>query len=133
MRRIAVTVALALSVLGCYGPAGAKGDPVTLVTVQTDDPCCLLAYQVVDVIADSTVGTAIKGSGEPLRWPTGYTGSRVGAEIEVRDPAGKVVMTTGNRYWISPSKIIPSSDDSPEWVIGEVRPCPDCTLGGGPL
>jgi hypothetical protein len=67
----------------------------------------------------------VKGTDEPLRWPAGYTAWRAGSEVEVRDPDGKVVLTTGGRYWISPTQ--------PDYVVGEVRPCPDRELGGGPL
>ena len=42
-----------------------------------------MLYRVVDVIADPAFGTAIKGSGAPLRWPSGYTGWRVGSEVAV--------------------------------------------------
>src|SRR5882672_60444 len=59
MRRVVATLALALGVLGCHAPAGAQGEPVTLTTVKTETPCCLLTYQVVDVVADPTFGTAI--------------------------------------------------------------------------
>ena len=35
---------------------------------------------------------------QPLYWPTGYTGWRVGPEVEVRDTSDNVVAVTGHRY-----------------------------------
>ncbi len=123
--RITAVLALALGLAGC-GLLTPRGEQVPLITVETQ-ACCYLMYSVVDVVADPTFGTAIKGSGAPLRWPTGYTAWRAGTEVEIRDPAGRVVLTTGGRYWTSPTEYMP------EWVVGMVRPCPDCELGGGPL
>jgi hypothetical protein len=133
MRWITATLALAVSVLGC----GLPGAQVPLITVRTGPVGgCVLMYQVVDVIADPTSGTAIKGSGEPLRWPNGYTARRSWFEVEVLDADGKVVLTTGSRYWMCPVEF------TPHWVVGEVKPCPpggmfvdarhfDCELEGG--
>lgn len=123
MRRGASTLALALCLLGCGSPTP-RGEQVPLITVE-GQTCCFLSFSVVDIKADATYGTVVKGTDEPLRWPAGYSAWRAGSEVEVRDPDGKVVLTTGGRYWISPTQ--------PDWVVGEVRPCPDCELGGGPL
>jgi hypothetical protein len=120
MRRIITGLALALLLLSC----GSPNPQVPLTTVENQS-CCFLSYSVLDVKASSTFGTVVKGSGAPLRWPAGYTAWRAGSEVEVRDPNGKVVLTTGGRYWISWTM--------PDWVVGEVRSCPDCALGGGPL
>lgn len=66
-------LALALLVLGCAVPSGAlttsespssAGEQVPLLSVDTP-PCCYAMYSVIDVVADPTVGTAIKGNGEP--------------------------------------------------------------------
>ena len=142
---IAVTLALALCLVGCG--RGEQGPPTTVETVQvpliTDetvvaDGGCVLLYQVVDVIADPASGMpVVKGGGAPLRWPRGYTARRAGFEVEVLDPTGTVVLTTGRRYWMCPKEYLPN------WVIGEVRPCPrqdantrgwyDCALGQGVL
>jgi hypothetical protein len=123
--RVTATLALALCLVGC-----GRGEQVPLITVDAvvADGSCVLLYQVVDVIADPTSGTpVVKGGGEPLRWPGGYTARRAGFEVEVLDPAGTVVMTTGGRYWMCPKEWLP------EWVIGMVRPCPDCELARGVL
>jgi hypothetical protein len=137
---VTAALALALCLVGC-----GRGEQVPLITVETvvGHGGCVLLYQVVDVIADPASGTpAIKGGGEPLRWPSGYTARRSGFEVEVLDPTGTVVLTTGHRYWMCPEEYLPN------WVIGEVRPCPrqdakadvpdtrgwyDCALGHGVL
>ena len=126
MLRIATTLVLASCLLGCESPTASTswGEQVPLTTVK-NQTCCYLSFSVVDVKASSTYGTVVKGTDAPLRWPAGYTAWRVGKEVEVRDPSGTVVLTTGARYWISPTQ--------PDMVVGEVRPCSDCELGGGPL
>jgi hypothetical protein len=134
MRRPLVTLALALCLVAC-GPLDQQVPLLTDATV-AGGPGCVLAYQVVDVIADPATGMpVVKGGGDPLRWPRGYTARRAGSEVVVLDPAGRVVLTTGGRYWMCPAQ------DDPEWVIGNVKPCPevpddvargyDCELGGG--
>ncbi|MEO8469045.1 MAG: hypothetical protein ABI573_05190 [Chloroflexota bacterium] len=130
MRRVLIALAMAASMVGC---GSAKSDQVPLLTVETDDVCCWLLYEVVDVIANPALGPVIKGSGAPLRWPRGYTAWRVGAEVKVLDPAGNVVLTTGGRYWLSPVYDgVSGLGDESNWIIGEVKPCPDCNLGSGP-
>ena len=91
-----------------------------------------MLHDVVDVFANPTFGTAIgSASGPPLKWPRGYTASRAGTEVQVLDRAGRVVLTTGSRYWVCPTPDSDLSKPLSEWVIGDVRPCPDCALGGG--
>ena len=43
-------------------------------------------------------GTAVGVA--PLMWPKGYTGRRVGSEVEVRSPSGMVVLITGRKYFL---------------------------------
>jgi hypothetical protein len=62
---------------------------------------CMLMYSIVDVAAHPTFGTVDKASGNPLTWPSGYTGPWAGIEVEVLDPAGNVVLTTGQRATVS--------------------------------
>ena len=128
MRRIAATLALALCVLGC---SGSRGEQVPLITEGGGGDGCVLLYEVVDVIADPTFGTVIKGGGWPLRWPTGYTAWGVGTEVEVLDRSGKVMLRTGGRYRIGPVNDGTYSTPQPEWVVGCIDPCPDCELGSG--
>ncbi len=120
MRRITATLALALCVLGC-GPTGEQV-PLTTLEGQT---CCLLSYEVVDLVAHPTHGVVSKGSDQPYRWQAGYTAWRVGSEVEVRDASGWVVLRTPGRFRIVPTW--------PDWAVGEIAPCPSCELGGGPL
>jgi hypothetical protein len=129
MRRVATTLALALCLLGC---GSSQAEQVPLVTVEgVSGGGCILLYRVVDVIADPTFGTVIKGSGSPLRWPSGYTGWRVGSEVAVSDPTGRVVLRTGGRYEIGPAYNGTYSPPMNEWIVGCVDPCPDCELGSG--
>ena len=87
----------------------------------------MLMFTVYDVVAHPTFGTALKG-GEPLKWPSGYTGRRAGAEVEVLDPEGNVVLKTGGRYKVSPREV------DGEFVACGAIPCPECELGSyGPL
>ena len=95
----------------------------------SDDLCCLLTFVVMDVEADPTFGTLNKSTDEPLTWPRGYTGRWAGSQVEVLDTTGKVVLTTGGRYWLSPLH----DGSFRKFVIGMVKPCPACELGGGPL
>jgi len=130
-RRIATTLALALCLLGC---GQTKGGHVPLVTDETHEADgCWLLHVVVDVVADPTSGTpTLKGSGAELKWPRGFTARRAGTETEVLNAQGTVVLTTPGRYWMCPT---PQSDYSrplSDWVLGEVRLCADCELGGGP-
>ena len=102
--RAATTFLLALCVFGC---GSLPPDQVKLGIAPNARPGgCYLTYTVYDLIADPTSGTAVRfetGGTSPLYWPPGYTGHRVGSEVEVRDPDGKVVATTGGRYAIWPA------------------------------
>lgn len=132
MRRVTVAFVLTLSLFGC---SAIRGQRVPIVTVNTPlyGDSCVLLYEVVDVIADPTVGTVVKGGGWPLKWPQGYTGWRVGAEVEVRDEKGNVVLTTGARYRLSPRNDGTYSTPIKDWAAGCIQPCPACELGNGLL
>ena len=123
--RVAAVLALALCLVGC---SQAESVPLTTVDTVVADGGCVLLYQVVDVVADPASGTpVIKGGGDPLLWPRGFHARRAGVEVEVLDPAGAVVLTTGGRYWMCPKQW------EPDWVIGQVKPCSSCELGHGVL
>jgi hypothetical protein len=102
--RAAITLVLALWVLGC---GSLPPDHVRLgIAPNARRGGCYLTYSVYDLVADPTSGTAVRSdTGEigALYWPPGYTGHRVGSEVEVRNPDGKVVATTGGRYAIWPA------------------------------
>jgi hypothetical protein len=146
MLRVVISVALAMSLLGCYGggasaPSASPSGPVTLLTVATQTSfgsCVLDLYYVADVIADPTSGApSDPATGKSFAWPKGFTARRAGSEVEVFDPAGNVVLMTGQRY-----RMCPAPDDtkvgsglaarSPRggWVIGMVDECMGCELGG---
>ena len=130
MRPIIATLVLALSLLGCSGSKAAEQVP--LVTVETQGIGVCLIYYVVDVVADPIFGTTVKGSGLPLKWPSGYTAWRAGSEVKVMDRRGNVVLTTGARYRFEP---VCSGNGSPEsdpnWIVATVKPCPGCKLETG--
>jgi hypothetical protein len=115
MRRITTTLALALFLLGCdsvvlpWDRVQLLTDDAAKYTVNTDGTLggwsCGLMPTTGDLIADPTSGTAYKDStpgspntSTPAMWLPGYTGRRVGSEVEVLDRQGKVVATTGKRY-----------------------------------
>jgi hypothetical protein len=129
VRRTVSVLVLALSLLGC----GVQQQPLITVEVLVPDSCWLL-FRVLDVVADPAVGTIDKATGEPLKWPAGFTGWHVGLEVEVRDTTGRAVLRTGGRYRISPANNGGPWDPETGWSIaGCVTPCPDCELGSGLL
>lgn len=121
MRRVLTTLALGLCLAGC----GVVNVPLpTRDTGRAWDGGCVLMSQIVDVIADPTSGTPIDAAtGEPFTWPEGFTARRALFEVEVLDPTGKVMLTTGGRYDLCPHEYLDG------WVIGNASPCPDCELG----
>ena len=126
MRRVAAALALALAL--CLPGCTSRGEQVSLPTddTVTGNGGCVLLFQVVDVIANPTTGTPmVKSTTAPLVWPKGFSAWRVGSEVEVLDAEGQSVLTTGARYWMCPSRYIY------QWVIGQVKPCPDCKLESG--
>lgn len=68
--------------------------PPDLLFVTANGPCYVGPLGGL-LVADPRTGTAI-GS-QPLVWRTGYTGRRVGSEVEVIDEHGEVVATTGQQ------------------------------------
>ncbi len=150
MRRVVGTVALALSLVGCYAggagaspgesldglasPSASPSGLVPLVTVETASfgSCVLDLYYVGDVIADPTSGAPTDAAtGESFAWPKGFTARRAGTEVEVLDAAGNVVLMTGLRYRMCPavhdlgsSSVARSNGGA--WVIGEVKQCQEC-------
>jgi len=100
MRRIAIGLGLAVSLLGCSGePPRGEQVPIRTATAGEDPGHATFANLVVDVVADPETGTpVIKNDAEPMRWPSGYTAWRWGSETEVLDASGKRVLVTGHRY-----------------------------------
>jgi hypothetical protein len=137
--RVVTSLALSLGLLGCAS-AAPLGESVVLLTVetQTGPGCVLDPFYVSDVIADPTSGAPTDAAtGEQFAWPKGFTARRAGSEVAVLDPAGAVVLATGRRYWMCPATDPRESGGAGAarsrdggWVIGSVKPCPDCELGG---
>jgi hypothetical protein len=98
MRLATVTLALALCVLGC-GPAPG-GEPVQLLTGVNS--CYAGGEQGGEgvLVADPEYGTRFEG--RPVVWPVGFTGVRLaGGEVAVLNAEGKVIATSGRRYYMS--------------------------------
>jgi hypothetical protein len=104
MKRAAATLTLALLVLGCGLLPDSSVQLLTYIP-QGGEGCYLNEVNGL-LVVDANYGTALIENGarpgaspNPLRvaWPTGYTAQRVGSEVEVLDPHGNVVMTTGQR------------------------------------
>ena len=114
MRRVISTLALALCLLGC-GSVVLPWDRVDLLTrapmTVGGGPSCYTAATTGLLTVDPVYGTAIGSMA--VMWPLGFTGRRVGSEVEVLDPHGKVVAMTGRIYELRGGS---ESGDPPVWV-----------------
>jgi hypothetical protein len=138
MRRIAIGLGLALSLLGCSGPTPTptRGAQVPILTDELSGPASFVNV-VIDVVADPGTGTPIiEMDGAPARWPTGYVAWRVGSETEVLDPSGNRVLLTGQRYRFYPAPDLLGSEPQPGVylpgpyrIIAYVEPCPPDVFG----
>jgi hypothetical protein len=97
-------LALALFVLGC-GPLGGRVELVTGAPPGWDGSSCSLSSTGGLLVADEKYGTAIIQSYQrptptsvPVIWRPGFTAQRVGLEVQVLDPRGNIVATTGRTY-----------------------------------
>lgn len=108
MRRIVTSLALALSLLGCDARV-LPWDQVRLRTSDTDTTVgCFLAGREGELIVDPELGLAWRAGPDDIRpviWPRGFTGRRVGTNVEVLDRDGEVVATTGWKGEITYSKL----------------------------
>jgi hypothetical protein len=117
---------LALSLVGCG--AWPWDRPPLLTRAETDDPntgCVLMGF-FGQLVPDPESGTAIVGALDrhPIRWPHGYTARRVGSELEVIDPIGKVVAVTGMQvelFYLFESKLYEGKPGSTLLACGLVR------------
>ena len=109
--RFVLALFVVLVAAGC-SPQPA-GEPFALV--HSEEPKhreCSLGWTVTGrLVIDPNGGTAIVvegfnydngtvGDTSPVWWWPNFTGRRVGNEVEIVDPAGFVVATTGQRYEI---------------------------------
>jgi hypothetical protein len=137
MKRLAVTLAVALLVLGC----GLLPDPVQLVTGDPLHGDCFTADVTGLLVVDPTYGTAIVADNHgsmvsltdvpvTLAWPPGFTARRSGSELEVLGPQGNVVAITGRSYQFSgglasTDRGFPNWPKLPTrviWACGDVQP-----------
>ena len=92
MGRVTTALALAISLLSC-------GLFEVQLLTGTDPRSCYAGgeghFEGV-LVAGGEYGTTLNG--KPVMWPVGWTGRRVGFEVEVFDGAGKVRAITGRRY-----------------------------------
>lgn len=117
MREFALAVAVGLSVLGCSAAAPAtesgpssQPSPASVELLTGDTGCYAGGEQggAGLLVVDPEHGTRFNG--KPVLWPRGFTGARVGSEVEVRDRAGNAVARTGQAYYISVAAVVWDSE-----------------------
>ena len=116
-RRVTTGLVLALCLLGC----GLERVELAISNLPVAEGGCHTVSWVHWLVTDPEHGTGYKDNPDdtgahPLYWPPGYTGWRVGTEIEVRDAAGRVVAVTGRRYRISLG-LTPQGQDPPQGLV----------------
>jgi hypothetical protein len=88
----------------------ANGQSVHLLTgiPEGGEDCHLLPHEG-RLVVDPNYGTAVfddwqgpASSPVPMSWRPGFTGRRVGSEVEVVDPTGRIAATTGRRITYYP-------------------------------
>ena len=128
MLRVVISVALALSLLGC-GSAAPPGESVPLLTGATGCYAGGEGGPTAPLLAEARYGTSF--SGKPVMWPRGYTARRAGSEVEVLDTQGKVKATTGRTYHMSSAPVYEGAGPSHAFAVA--ADCPyhhdfiDCT------
>ena len=135
MTRIAATLVIGLLVTGCglLREPVPTPEPVQLLTSDPQQRGCYSLQIDVPLSVDPTYGT---GSGQQIvrgdwvqvvAWRAGFTGRRIGSEVEVLDPQGNVVATTGHTYSLQ-GGYPPTPSNWPGfpynifWACGDVHP-----------
>ena len=97
MKRLAASVALVLSLIGC-GPLSGGLPSGGLLTY--DGPCHLMNIRGRLEVDDTYVTAIVQPDGDRtiVAWPVGYTSRPNGSEVDVLNAQGRVVVTTGNDY-----------------------------------
>ena len=124
-KRIAAAIALALCLVGC-GSLVRNGEAVQLVTGPPDHNGCFAADVAGLLVVDPTYGTAIVGNNLPsmvqlsdvpvtVAWRAGFTARRSGSEVEVLDPQGNVVATTGRSHRFSGGYVQAGGSSGLQW------------------
>ena len=140
--RVAATLALALVFLGC-GPLDDRVPLLTGVDRTIGNPAaCWTNSAHGPLVVDPKYGTAIidldnnpkNTVAAPVAWRPGFTGRRLGSEVEVLAPDGHVVATTGRSYRIEGAGVggddmggrtgLPQFPESVFWACGHVTPAP---------
>src|SRR5262245_61302387 len=100
MRDFSAIVAMVFCLAAC-GTLGLLGERVDLLTGVDPDVCYAGGEQgwTGPLVVDPQFGTRFNG--QPVMWPTGYSGRRAGSEVQVLDGGGAVRAMTGRIYHIS--------------------------------
>jgi len=146
----AILVALALCLVGC-GWLPPHGDPVQLITGPPHHTGCFAADVSGLLVVDPTYGTAIVANNHPsmvwlsdvpvtVAWRPGFTARRSGSEVEVLDPQGNVVATTGRSYQFLGGFVAAGGSSGIEWpelktqvlwACGDPQPLPSASRAVG--
>ena len=155
MRRTAVTLAVALCLLGC-GSSTPPGETIELLTGPMpfdEDECSQDFYVASMLLVDPNYGIAVAGfladQRTPVMWPPGFTGRRAGRQVLVVDTVGNVVAATGLSYSIRGNVlfVLPEPDLSTYrrgvvlspiredvlYACGSLRPDPTAHLADQPV
>lgn len=133
-RRTAVVgaaVVLALFSAGCSSAPAADFVPLLtgVSSLMGSGEGCFTNWADGPLVADPNYGTAIEigfGPATPVAWRPGFTGRRVGSEVEVRAPDGHVVAITGKNYRLDGAQVGPDEQGWPGlavrvfWACGRV-------------
>ena len=105
--RVIVPLALALGLSGC----AVFGEPVELLTGVSPVACYAGGESGMTgpLVVDPEHGTSLNG--KPVMWPIGFTGRRVGVDVQVLDAEGRVRATTGRVYHISFAPVVPEHQE----------------------
>ena len=138
-----IVLALALCLVGC-GWLPPLSDPVQLITGPPHHNGCFAADVSGLLVVDPTYGTAIAGNHHPsmvnlgdepvtVAWRPGFTARRSGSEVEVVNPQGFVVATTGRSYRFLGGYVSAGGSSGIEWpelktqvlwACGDLQPVP---------
>jgi hypothetical protein len=114
-KRVAAALALLLCLVGCDVAPAPDGEAVLILTgppnYRYDHGGCFTNSARGQLFVDPTYGTAIvdedmiavtgtRPPPVPVAWRPGFTARRLGTEVEVLDPNGRVVAITGRSYLI---------------------------------
>jgi len=131
---VAATLLLAWTLVGCDGASVRLGGSAPLLTgIDPTAPvsgdgrvACWTNSTSGPLVVDPTSGTAIiedfdnSTIRQPVMWLPGFTGRRNGSEVEVYDPRGHLVATTGHSYRIEGA----GAPNGAWWACGGVHPLP---------